>query len=823
MFAPHTSKLNLASLAAILLISPAAPADIWAWGSNQSGQLGNSINLGNVSPNPTGLPANGVASVIAITAGAQHSLALKADGSVWAWGSNWYGQLGSSVDFFHPNPKPGQVAEVTGAIAIAAGRQHSLAVTRDETVWAWGLNLNGQLGRGAPCDSRPNPTPAPVTGLSGVVAAAAGEVESLALKSDGTVFAWGSSDCQSNPGAVSAPHQVTALRDIIAIAAGKLHFLALRKDGTVWAWGYDADGQAGGNSSATPQPVSALTGIAAIAAGDAHSLAVKNDGTVWAWGSNALGQLGSNTNVGRLGPNPRPTPVNGLSGVVRVAAGQAFSIASKTDGSLWAWGYNRYGQLGNPMNAGALTANALPLPVIGVSNAISIAAGSDHSLALADSPRPQPAINPGGIVDAASFRPGLSPGAIVSIFGTNLSGDVAAASAAPLPPTLLDTTVAFNGIAAPLFFVSPTQINAQVPFETATGTVNVEVRRGSAGMASQSIRIDAASPAIFSAGSLGLPAVVHAENSTFVNSASPAVQGDFISIFCTGLGFVAGVASGEPSPARETAIRPDVRIAGTSAAVTYAGLAPGFVGLYQINAQVPSDAPPGTAQPLAISSGKSVSNMVPIAIVARPPNVTPSILDVSSSRTGDGGLLLRVSGYGLNGSSIIRVDNHDQPTTYDRVSLRLNTAISLQNIVIGKHLISVYNPAPGGGVSNSIEVDFVYDLSGLWRGSWRNTAGIGGSLEVSLRETDLSRFESRSAGTLWVAGSNIVSQCNVVARTGISSVAMDATCLGYLDLHYQIHYDGSVGDGSAVEGTWSVSTQGATLDSGSFQASRSLR
>ena len=133
MVAGNISKFCLGSLAALLPMPPAAPADIWAWGSNQSGQLSKGTNLGSSSPNPTAVPVDDVASVIAIAAGAQHSLALKSDGSVWAWGSNWYGQLGSSVDFFHPNPKPAQVAEVTGAIAIAAGRQHSLAVTRDGT------------------------------------------------------------------------------------------------------------------------------------------------------------------------------------------------------------------------------------------------------------------------------------------------------------------------------------------------------------------------------------------------------------------------------------------------------------------------------------------------------------------------------------------------------------------------------------------------------------------------------------------------------------------------------------------------------------------
>jgi alpha-tubulin suppressor-like RCC1 family protein len=209
---------------------------------------------------------------------------------------------------------------VKGITAITRGNWHSLALTSDGTVWAWGRNSWGQLGNGTWNNSN---VPVQVSGLTGITAIAAGAAYSLALKSDGTVWTWGDNgDGQLGNRTwdnSNLPVQVSGLTGITTIAAGDSHSLALKNDGTVWAWGYNRHGQLGNGTnkdSNVPVQVSGLTGITAIsAAGDSHSIALKNDGTIWAWGDNGDGELGNGTNK----DSNVPVQVSGLIGVTTIA------------------------------------------------------------------------------------------------------------------------------------------------------------------------------------------------------------------------------------------------------------------------------------------------------------------------------------------------------------------------------------------------------------------------------------------------------------------------------------------------------------------------
>lgn len=322
---------------------------VWSWGLNYSGQLGDGTSSNTVN---SPVLAVGLSDVIAIDTGRSHSLAIKSDGSVWAWGDNYSGQSGQFEQFYTIKPRPTKVAGLSGNFtAVAAGADHSLALRSDGTVWGWGYNGGGQLGDGTTSGSGVY-TPVQVTGLTGVVAIAAGSAFSLALKADGTVWAWGSNQnlilgLPAETLSSTAPVKIGGLTDITAISAGSFHVLALQRDGTAWAWGYNFFGQLGsgdasGFGSFGVRRVSGLTSVTQISGGTQHSLALKSDGTVWAWGYNGDGELG----VGTTTSSNVPVQVSGIT-ATSVTAGFNQSGAILTDGLVRMWGGNDNGELGD--------------------------------------------------------------------------------------------------------------------------------------------------------------------------------------------------------------------------------------------------------------------------------------------------------------------------------------------------------------------------------------------------------------------------------------------------------------------------------------------
>ena len=323
---------------------------------------------------------------VPVAGGGWHALAVADNGSVWAWGANWYGNLGDGT--WDDSTTPVQVVGFGGsgfftdAVAVAAANEHSIALKQDGTVWAWGSNGVGQLGDGTLTASE---TPVQVVGpggvglLTDVIAISAEYYQSFALKSDGTVWGWGdnSSGQIADIGTTETETPVQAFADAVAVSSGSLHTLALKSDGTVWAWGWDPYGELGdgtkGGSNLVPGPVVGpggtgfLADIVAVDAGEYVSSAVKGDGTVWTWGGDYQDQLGNG--AGAM-DEPAPVQVVGpggsgyLTGVPRVDAAYDHMVALKNDGTVWSWGYNRYGEMGNGTKSQTVDQES-PVQVVG--------------------------------------------------------------------------------------------------------------------------------------------------------------------------------------------------------------------------------------------------------------------------------------------------------------------------------------------------------------------------------------------------------------------------------------------------------------------------
>lgn len=350
-------------------------------------------------------PANSIKEHLAC--GSQHTVALRIDGQVWTWGNNTSGQLGDNSG--NQSNVPVQVKGLsntgflTNAIAVAAGAEHSLAILCDGSIVAWGSNSSGQLGNGT---NNPGLYPVLVKGLPAGVGAfsiAAGDLHSIAVLEDGTVWAWGeNSDGQlgtnSTTGTLTAVQvhgvgDVDFLSNAFEVAAGAAHNLVLMKDGTVRAFGKSNRGQTGngfmGGNELTPIKVQGvgqagfLSNVISLDGGNSHSIAVLSDGSVKAWGDNRNGQLGDGTTMDK----PVPIHVPGLSKVRSAAAGHEFSIVVLRDGTSRAWGNNSSGQLGNNTKGNSLST---PVIVHGIANvdsltdAIAVAAGKEFSAVILD-------------------------------------------------------------------------------------------------------------------------------------------------------------------------------------------------------------------------------------------------------------------------------------------------------------------------------------------------------------------------------------------------------------------------------------------------------
>ena len=362
-----------------------AQVSLFGWGDNRYGQLGIGT-FDTASPFGKAVPTSvtGISNLVGVADGFYHAAAFASDGTVWTWGYDYYGELGLGLfEITAPFGKssPTQVPGLTNVTAVAAGTHHTLALKADGTVWSWGWNQFGQLGDGSGANKS---TPIQITSLTNVRAIAAGGNHSLILKADGSVWAFGSNTYgELGDGTLLLRYTpVRVLNGAQFIACGQYHSLAIFSDGTVFAWGSNSNGQLGNGttvSSKVTVTVQNLTHVVSIVGGAFNSLAIKSDGSVWAWGWNGFGQLGDGTTT----DHSTPVAVQNLTDAIAIATGQAHSLALKSDGSVWTWGWNQYGQTGSGVFATTAPFGInTPQKLTTITGAVGIAGGGNRAHAL---------------------------------------------------------------------------------------------------------------------------------------------------------------------------------------------------------------------------------------------------------------------------------------------------------------------------------------------------------------------------------------------------------------------------------------------------------
>jgi alpha-tubulin suppressor-like RCC1 family protein len=361
--------------------TPAIMGTLWGWGNNADGQLGNDTNTYVSSPVQT---ICGGSNWVGVECGYFHTIALKNNGSLWDWGYGGEGAIGDNQTLDRSSPVQ-TITNGTNWMSVDSATENGRAfgIKMDGTLWGWGHNATGELG-----DDSTNWKSSPVqtvTNGTNWKQVASGAYHTAGIKKDGTLWMWGSNYCgqlgDDTTITVSSPIQtICGGTNWKQVSCGYCHTAAIKNDGTLWMWGSNYFGELGiDNTAFQSSPVQTICGGTnwkQVSCGDFHTVALKNDGTLWLWGKNAYGELGDETTIDKSSPIQT---ITGGTSWKQCSGGQHNTAAIKNDGTLWVWGFNVNGELG----CNDTTNRSSPIQTIMADNNwLSVSAGTVHMFGI---------------------------------------------------------------------------------------------------------------------------------------------------------------------------------------------------------------------------------------------------------------------------------------------------------------------------------------------------------------------------------------------------------------------------------------------------------